>query len=404
LRALDRFRRELWALVAVFGLYGVIIWPVAGWTAWGLIAKEVASLNGLKVNRSTVVGRDFVNIWHGGGEARRHGAEAVYDLDGYRNSLHRAADVKGIYTYSYPPHMLMLSLPAGLLPYPAALALWTLGGLAFFWVAARPWLHEVGLPSWSILILPGGIVNIWAGHFGFFIGGLALFGFWHASDRPKRAAAAFALMTVKPHLGLLVPIVLAAKQKWRLCLMIAAGGALLLAASLVSFGLGAWAVWLSSTLKFQFSLTARETGAEFIFMMPTVVRSLSSIISDPSVVQAVQMGIVLVVLGLLLWLLHKGAALRQAGLVSQVATFLVLPYVFHYDMVIVSLIALVAARRWPSCWYMPDRLIYGAAFIAPLTQVPLAKLGWWLSPVAVGALFLLMCWNIFIKEVGQGDD
>ena len=400
---LARFRRELWALLTAFGVYGLIFWPVTAWYGPNLIAKEVSTLSDLKVNASTVIGRDFVNIWHGGGEAARHGAQAVYDREAYRATLKEAADVSGIYAFSYPPHMLMLAAPFGLLSYPAALALWSLGGLAFFWIAARPWLHEVGLPSWSVLLLPGAIINLWAGHFGFLIGGLALLGFWHAERAPTRSAAAFALMTVKPHLGLLVPVVLLAKMRWRLIWLTGVGTLALVLVSVAVLGHGAWTAWFSSTLAFQLSLTSQTAGAEFILMMPTVKRALTSIGAVPALVTGVPLVVALVTVALLLFIVKRSAPVRQVGLASQVATILILPYAFHYDLVITSLIALLTAKRWRSRWYMPDRLICGAAFVVPLVQVPLAKLGWWLSPVAIGALFLLLCWRLTTDAVGRVD-
>jgi alpha-1,2-mannosyltransferase len=394
LRRVARFRRDLWALLTAFGIYGLIVWPVTAWYGPNLVAKELSTLHGLKVNASTAIGRDFVNIWHGGGEAARHGAKAVYDREAYRATLKEAVDVKGIYAFSYPPHMLILAAPFGLLSYPAALAVWTLGGLAFFWIAARPWLHEVGLPSWSVLLLPGTIINLWAGHFGFLIGGLALLGFWHADRAPTRSAMAFALMTVKPHLGLLVPVVLLAKQRLRLIWLTCVGTLGLILVSVAALGKDAWAAWFSSTLAFQLSLTSQTEGAEFIQMMPTIKRALTSINAAPALVTWVPVVVALVAVAVLLLVLKRGASVRQSGLASQVATFLILPYAFHYDLVILSLIALLTARRWKSRWFMPDKLICGAAFVVPLVQVPLAKLGWWPSPIVVGALFLLLCWRL----------
>jgi alpha-1,2-mannosyltransferase len=398
------FWSSVWKLVAVFGAYGLVIWPATILLGSHLIAREVASIEGLNVDNATLIGRDFVNIWHGGREAAVNGAEGVYDRKVYRQTIAESAGVQGIYTYSYPPHMLMLSIPFGQFDYPWALAVWTLGGLGLFWWAARPWLRDVGLPSWSVLLLPGGVINLWAGHFGFLVAALVLLGYRCARDKPMASGAAFALLTVKPHLGLLVPVVLFVRAQWQLCLQIVGWLCLLLAASLLIFGWSAWESWISSTLSYQLTLTNIPSGYQFITMMPTVRRAVMGGTSDPTIILLFPVLVAVIIIALLLLILKRGASVRDAGLASQVATFLVLPYIFHYDMVIISLIALISARRWPSRWFMPDRFVYGAAFIAPLTQVPLAHLGLWVSPLAIGGLFALMCWNILTKELAPSHD
>ncbi len=389
-KAARNIARDIWLLMTVFGIYGLAVWPAVAWLGHDLITKEISTLQGINVNRSTLIGRDFVNIWHAGHQAQADGEAAVYDRDAYRASLKERAGIGGIYAFSYPPHMLMLALPFGALDYVPALLIWTLGGLALFWAAARPWLDSVDLPSWAILVLPGAIVNIWAGHFGFLIGALALYGFRQTQDHPRRAGAAFALMTVKPHLGILVPVILALKRKWAASFAAIVGAVMLILASILFFGVDAWAAWLGSTLGFQLTLVEGNRASEFIFMMPTVTRSLAAMGVNAA---PVQWGIAFAALAGLI-AVHARASIRQLGLASQVATFLILPYAFHYDMVILSLIALIVARQTDSRWYMPDRLICGAAFLVPLMQVPLAKAGWWPSPIIIAALLGLMIWRI----------
>src|SRR3990167_6776809 len=140
-------------LLFAFGIYGLVVWPAAAWLTYDLVSSEIKGLGSFHVNASTLIGRDFVNVWHGGGEALKSGADSVYDRPEYRRTLDEAVGARGVYAYSYPPHMLLLSIPFGLLSYVPALLLWSLGGLIVFWHAARPWLRDAGLPGWSVLVL-----------------------------------------------------------------------------------------------------------------------------------------------------------------------------------------------------------------------------------------------------------
>lgn len=369
-------------LLLAFGIYGLLVWPAFGWLGYDLIAGELDALEGIRLNPTTILGRDFVNIWHGGREAI-DGAAGVYDRDAYRASLFAAAGVFGIYAFSYPPHMLMLAIPFGAPPYLVSLAIWTLGGLALFVHAARPWLREDGLPAWAALLLPGAVVNIWAAHFGFFIGALALYGWRWAERSPSRAGAAFALMTVKPHMGLLVPIVLAARGRWRTIAAAALGCGVLVLLSVTIFGPAAWSTWTGSTLAFQAGLIEAVPRSQYSFMMPTVGRMLLAVTQDGVLVSLGQIAIALAALALIGWAAVKGAAVAELGLLSLAATVLILPYSFNYDMVALSLAALIWAARSPAAWWSPERLAHAAAFVAPLAQEPLAREGWWLSPVAL---------------------
>lgn len=396
---LRRFRNGLRRLLFAFGIYGIVIWPAAAWLGYDLIATELDALDGIRINSSTVIGRDFVNIWHGGAKALVEGAGGIYDRPEYRRTLEAAIGARGVYAYSYPPHMLLFSIPFGLLDYVPALVLWHAMGLALFWHAARPWLRDVDLPGWSVLFLSGTIVNLWAAHFGFFIGALALYG-WRAAGRNGRAAGlSFALMSIKPHMGVLVPVILAMRRDLATILWAALGVIIFALLSTAVFGIPAWQTWLGSTLAFQASLLADAPGREFIFMMPTVGRTMQALTGDTGLIVMGQLAFALFALGGLGWAWRRDVGLRDLGLLSLAATPLVLPYVFNYDLVVFSLFALICALRWPMSAYSPERLAFGAAFLIPLVQAPLARIGFWPSPFMMAAL-LIFAAREMVKEVG----
>jgi alpha-1,2-mannosyltransferase len=396
------FTNDLWALVTAFGNFGLAVWPIVAWLSFSLINPEIRSLNGLHVNTATLIGRDFVNVWHGGRVIRKEGAEAVYDRTAYREGLTRETGALGGYAFSYPPHMLLIALPFGTVSYALALLIWSLGGLALFWWAARPWLRDVGLPGWAVLVLPGGIVNLWAGHFGFLIGALALIGYRASVDRPVRAGAAFALMTIKPHLGLFVPLVLALHKRWQTISATFIAGALLIIGSLLLAGSTGWTMWIADTLAYQFSLASDTSGSEFTMMMPTVQRAVMQLFPGSGVAALFQWATMICVAVMLVWLNSRGAALLDLALAAMVGIFLALPYVFHYDMPVLSLVALITIRRSPWRSATLPKLICSTAFLLPLMQVPLAQSGYWVSPVSIAALFLLLVWHMVDDAKDKG--
>lgn len=382
-----------WRMLLAFGLFGLAVWPVAAWLSFDLIGREIADIDqGIRLNRETIIGRDFVNIWHGGREAAQHGAGLIYDRPAYREALLDAVGITGIYAFSYPPHMLMLATPFGLPPYLVSLAIWLIGTFALFLFGARPFLKQAGLPMWSVLLLPGAVVNFWAGHFGFLIGGLALIGWWQAKRWPMASGIAFALMSVKPHMGVLVPLVLAVRRQWTTIAWAGLATLALVLLSILAFGIEAWTTWFTSTLTFQIGLIDPGAVRNYYFMMPTVNRMILEF--DRGIpVLPVQIAFGAAALALLVWAERRRASLTDLGLLSVVATPLFLPYLFNYDLVPLSLAALVWGARSPARWWSPERLAYGAAFLAPIAQVPLAKADIWVTPFVILIVLALAAWR-----------
>jgi alpha-1,2-mannosyltransferase len=374
-------------LFGAFGIVGLLVWPVVLWLASQFFTHDLTVGQGIHINGSTLVGRDFVNVWEGGRLAGRGDVATVYDRPAYRTVLKDDVDIEGIYAFSYPPHMLAMTVPFGQFSYAAALALWTLAGLALFWHAARPWLRDVGLPSWAIVLLPGGLVNIWAGHFGFLIGALALYGWRFAETRPRLSGAAFALMTVKPHMGVLVPLLLMLKRQWATIVAAAIGTLGLVALSILLFGIDPWTTWLTSTLPFQASLIGlAEPGMGFLYMMPTVERMMAPFTDQSAIVLGVQLMVGAATLAVLVRAWRQGVALADLGLLSLIAIVLILPYSFIYDMVAAGLATLVLAARWRDRLSAVEKWVFGIAFMVPLIQSPTSQMGVPFAPVALFAL------------------
>ena len=61
---------------------------------------------------------------------------------------------------------------------------------------------------WLAVLTPAALMNIWAGHYGFLVGALFLLGWERLDRRPWQAGLFFGLMLIKPHLAILIPLVL----------------------------------------------------------------------------------------------------------------------------------------------------------------------------------------------------
>jgi hypothetical protein len=193
-------------------------------------------------------------LWDGG---------AVWEL--YDSAILKAfqmslgADQEGLHPFNYPPTYLFLIWPIGGLPYGVALIVWQVLTLALFAFGLR----AVGLRPIEVLaavVAPVTILNFSGGQNGcltsaLLIGGLALL-----ARRQMVAGGLFGLLTVKPHLGLLVPLVCLAERRW--WAIAAAGGVTiaLVAASLLVFGLAGWQAYFEFISGFQELAQAQASG------------------------------------------------------------------------------------------------------------------------------------------------
>ncbi|HEX8574522.1 MAG TPA: glycosyltransferase family 87 protein [Allosphingosinicella sp.] len=295
------------------------------------------------IRGAAIWGRDFANVWTSGRLALEGRLDLLYDLKAYSAYQDMLFDgALRAHNYSYPPPTLLYTWAFGLLPYPVALLAWLgLTGAAFF-AAARPYLRDAGLPAWLALIAPATLLNVWAGHYGLLIGALWLGAFHLLPRRPVLAGVLIGLMLVKPHLAVLAPLILARRGEWKAFAAAGATVAALVAVSALVFGVEMWRTYIGVTVGVQGAMVD-DVGTYFLTMMPTVVPTVTALGFGGPAAWALQLlaagGAVAALL------LHMPRDSRSAGLAGGVATFLVLPYAFNYDMTVPGLAALLMLAR-----------------------------------------------------------
>ena len=316
------------------------------------------------IHGQAIWGRDFANVYTSGRLLLEGRLDLLYDLDAY--SAYQDALFDGAlrkHNYSYPPPTLLYTWAFALLPYPLALFSWlALTGTAFA-AAARPYLRDAGLPVWLALIAPATLLNVWAGHYGLLIGALWLGAFHLLPRRPVVAGILIGLMLVKPHLAILAPLILARRGEWKA--FAAAGGtvAALVAVSALAFGPDLWRTYLTVTVGVQAAMVD-DVGTYFLTMMPTIVPTVSAFGFPGPVAWGVQIAAAAVAIAALLLRMPDDS--RAAGLAGGVATFLVLPYAFNYDMTVpgfAALLMLARLRRDPGAG---PSFVLLLAFLLPL--------------------------------------
>lgn len=350
-------------------------------TAW--------QLGSLSVSDGTLIGRDFVNVYAGGALVLEGRFDTLYDVEAY--SAFQLALFDGAvlqHNYSYSPVSFLYVWFFALFPYPVALALWTaLTGGAFL-IAARPYLAQAGVPAWAALLVPAAAINVWAGHYGFFVGALWL-GAWRLLDeRPRTAGLLVGLMIVKPHLAVLMPLLLARRGAWTAFAFAALTVAGAVLGSALLFGIEPWTRFIGGTLGYQAAMVD-DTSRFFVKMMPTLAPSLFLAGVPAPLGWAIQIAVASAAIAAL-WRLMPDDPLR-AGLAGACATFLVLPYAFVYDMGVVGIAALLVLHR---CDWVRERpawlAVAAVAFLLPVMTMFFNVSGLPLAPFILAGLLALL--------------
>ncbi|MEA3051845.1 MAG: hypothetical protein QOG72_748 [Sphingomonadales bacterium] len=378
------------------------LWSERLWTHGWLFALLLASLLFLQdavqthftpwpsIRGAAIWGRDFANVYTSGRLALEGRLDLLYDLRGY--SAYQDVLFHGAlrdHNYSYPPPTLLYTWIFALLPYPVALLAWLSLSVAAFAAAARPYLRDAGLPAWLALIAPATLLNVWAGHYGLLVGALWLGAFHLLPRRPLLAGVLIGLMVVKPHLAVLAPLILARRGEWKAFGAAFATVAGLAALSAAVFGPDLWLTWLGVTVGFQASMVD-DVGAYFLMMMPTLVPTFSAFGMPAAAAWTLQ--ILAGAAAIAALLLRMPSDSRSAGLAGGVATFLVLPYAFNYDMTVPGLAALLLFARLRSDPERGAALATGLAFLLPLTVQTFGLLNFPAPAFILAALLVLMLW------------
>jgi arabinofuranan 3-O-arabinosyltransferase len=220
----------------------------AGFLAAGLVAAGslvfFAMIMGLAflltANPDTpALGNDFRVFWGAGKLAVAGEPLAVHDLA--RLGASHATGLDVVMPWLYPPAFLVMVTPLGLMSFAWAYLAWALVSLALTAWAARSFVAGIG-PLWVLMAFaPAYFPSVMMGQTSLFwlaalLAALAALG----QGRWVLAGVFIGLLTLKPQLGVMIPVALLAIGAWRTILSASVTTVLLLALPTLYYGLDYW--------------------------------------------------------------------------------------------------------------------------------------------------------------------
>lgn len=356
-----------------------------------LLAPVIASLAAFAAGEipAFLANKDFANYWIA---ARLVLAGDVQDIFAGHETYfaHMQAAFGADYpwhAWSYPPHYLLFIWPLGLFPYAAAIALFLGVTLALYLLAARKFIGTLRGPA-LVLLLPFVIFNVWAAQNGFLTGALLLGALAWRHERPVLAGVFAGCLTIKPQLGLLLPFLFLLEGRWLTIASATATTAALAAISAFVFGADVWAGFFTGTLPYQ-ARQMNGAGGVFLNMMPSLSVSLRNFGMEPGSALAVHLMAVLPVAGFALrtFVTSGDPALRACILI--IATSLITPYSFAYDLGAVSAALAAFILGSPAMKAGENGILFLTALL-PLAILPLGLIGLPIAPLLLAAAFFVL--------------
>lgn len=368
-------------------------WKAAGWlgAALALVLALVAVDMAIADPRLSgiIANKDFANYWI----ASRLVLSGEYlDLFGPQPDYfaHMQAAFGADYpwhNWSYPPHYLFFVLPLGPFGYGTALVLFLAATGAAFLLAARAFIG--GLRGPVLLFLAAFILlNVLSAQNGFLTGALLLGALALRYDRPVAAGILAGCLTIKPQLGVILPILFLIEGRWTTIAMAALTTGVLVAASAVVFGVEAWQGYIGEVLPYQRGVMYDGVGI-FVSMMPSLFGSLRRLGFDGDTALAVHLVFALPVLALACRAMARAGDPHLRACVAIVATFLVTPYSLVYDLGPVATVAAFARISLPGADGTTGLLLVLLS-LSPALALMLGLLSVPLAPLLLAAALLLL--------------
>jgi len=337
-----------------------------------------------------VIGRDFVNAWLGGKVALSGDPSPYFEYTAYQRLLaeHFGPNYP-IHIWSYPPHLLLLTWPLGLMPYMTAYIVYCVLGLILYVAVASDGSRK---PEHLVLLViaPAVTVNIWCGQNGFLIAVLLIGALTQMDRRPVLAGILFGLLSIKPQLGLLIPLMLLLTGRWRVIGSAAVTIAVLVATTAIAFGAEVWTTYVRDALPIQ-RIHTFSGVQNFMLHMPTPFMNAKIAGLPMAACIAVQAVISAATLAAVVWTFWRRRDPTLSMALFVTAIFTVTPYAFNYDMVVFGWVIVKLMDRADNepldyalmlaVWATPAlTVVLGMTGFLPISSLALIVFGarlWW---------------------------
>ncbi len=372
-----------------------MLWRAIGvWAAISLITTLTMYGLVLSGKSDVVIGGDFT-AFHAAATASANGdAAKIYDPAFFQEILQRdyLGAEHGTLSWQYPPTYLLLMLPFAALPYFLGFTLWSTGTAAGFFLGARSITRD-RLILFAIIAGPAAYSAFITGQNGFLTATFLLIAAAFPKSRPILAGIAAGLLTIKPHLGLLIPIAYLAAGCWRAMTVATLTAIALAVLSFLVFGAEPWAAFVGAVFD-----TGERLEAQ-ILPLAKMTTPLSAMMfaGAPAIIAYGVYAASLLFSAAFVWRVWRSISdeyLRVAVLIA--AVLMAAPYGFHYELIMLTIPgAILIIIGLENGWLTQERTLLAVAYGIPAFYSAVADFR---QGISIGVFATLIIFGLTVRR------
>jgi hypothetical protein len=317
---------------------------------------------------SLVVGKDFLDFWMYGRAAHLAQPWRWYDIATYNHALSSLLGTGYLgRNWSYPPSVMLLAAPFGLIGFLPALLLWTACGLIILTAVIRQRTVDP-YALIAVIVSPAALFCFIPGQNALLTSAILVGVFSLLDRRPIIAGILIGMLTLKPHVGVLFPVVLIASSRWRVLITAAVTTIAIAACTAALFGLQSWVAFVNEGIPRDSVVLLDAKGVSVPFY-PTIFMNLHGMGVSYSLAFGVQAAFALAATVAIVWAFRFRRDASPLTLFALLAacTNAALPYLLVYDTLPLTIAALLLLAD--DQLDLPGRLLARFIYWLPLLQI-----------------------------------
>lgn len=349
-------RRNLWLVFAV-------------WAGLSLAASAAMYISALAGASDIMIGGDFSAFFVAARAAAEGAAAEIYHVADFQARLNAAFPGRDDLSLSwqYPPsYFLIIAAVAGM-PYLLGLTMFSATTAGAYAALLRREIKD-NLLLFAIVASPAAFIALTSGQNGFFTAALLILAASDPKRRPIVAGIAAGLLSVKPHLGLLIPIAYLAAGCWRATGVAAATAIALALLSFAAYGAEPWVAFFTAIQDVSGRVAVGEMPLAKM-ATPYTAALYGGLPDWPARVFHLVCAAGAAFMVWRVWRMCDDTTLRAAILIA--AVFLAAPYGFYYELIILGFpVAVVVMRAMQTGWLKYERwMLAGIWVLCLLTPI-----------------------------------
>ncbi len=342
-----------------------------------------------------ILGRDFLNFYHYGIAAWEDNPAKYYDTTYYDGVLTKFFGGHD-YTYqqwSYPPHYMLIAAPFALVNYYVAFVIFITLSLYLYWKYIVNTFKEDAYQS-AFWLTPLLFLFIICGQLSAIIAVLFVIIFNQMDKRPIIAGLLIAMLTVKPQVGLLLPVFLMLTGRWKVFFGATLGTISFFLASVFIHGIEPWITYLEvgAPAQSEVLISLPEVTAG---LMPTALINFFTAGFGFTASTIIHVIVVVSALIATIYICKKTTDKFWQYSIFLTCTFLLTPYLMMYDMlimvwVVMTMVSCYHMSKMNTCIYTCFMMLPILGIIMPILHIPgsflvLVGIAVWISKEALNS-------------------